>query len=164
VTASPDGGMAERLRKLTDIVIVLAERLDGLETQLRAGSGGVPGAVPWLWLPGPNPGGGEPGQERDLARTLETFVGWYNAVYVGTDGSRARPIPACWPQHPGLAMEIATLAYTWWAANTGRTANIRDAQQWHHQWRPAFTDRLLSWVHPHCLDGHHRAVGAEQGG
>jgi hypothetical protein len=58
-------------------------------------------------------------------------------------------------------MEIATLAYSWHSANTGPAANPREAQYWHHQWRPGFTDRLTrEWVHSDCIDGEHRAAGA----
>jgi hypothetical protein len=63
----------------------------------------------------------------------ETFVAFYNRTYVGMEGTKAKPIPPCWRQHPGLAMEVATLAYNWFAANTGPTANVREAQGWHHQ-------------------------------
>lgn len=93
--------------------------------------------------------------------TLENFVAWYNTVYVGAEGTSARPIPACWRKHPGLAAEVATLAYAWRQANIGSTANARDAQQWHHQHRPGFAARMASeWTHQRCLDGNHQAVGA----
>jgi hypothetical protein len=94
---------------------------------------------------------------------VNSFVAWYNITYVGVDGSRAKPIPGCWRQHPGLAMEVATLAYSWRAANTGNLANPREAQYWHHQSRPGFTDRLArEWVHTDCLDGEHRAAIASE--
>lgn len=92
----------------------------------------------------------------DPETTVESFVAFYNRTYVGLDGGKAKPIPPCWRQHPGLAMEVATLAYTWLTANIGPTANVRDAQNWHHQWRPVFADRLTrDWAHADCLDGHH---------
>ena len=92
--------------------------------------------------------------------TLDNFVAWFNVTYVGLAGGPAKPIPECWRAHPGLAMEVATLAYTWRRANIGDTANVRDAQYWHHQWRPGFAARLTEWVHTHCLDGRHRETGA----
>ncbi len=92
--------------------------------------------------------------------TLENFVVWFNATYLGLPGSPAVPIPECWHEHPGLAMEVATLAYSWRRANLGATANVRDAQYWHHTWRPGFATRLATWIHPHCTDGRHRPVGA----
>lgn len=56
----------------------------------------------------------------------------------------------------GLAAGVASVAYAWQAANTGPAANIRDAQQWLHQWRPGFTDRMTGdWLSVDCLDGLH---------
>ncbi|WP_406690302.1 hypothetical protein REH65_31010 [Saccharopolyspora sp. ID03-671] len=92
--------------------------------------------------------------------TLDNFVAWYNATYVGLTGGPAKPIPECWREHPGLAMEIATLAYSWRRANVGATANVRDAQYWHHTSRPGFAARLGEWTHSHCMDGRHRPAGA----
>jgi hypothetical protein len=60
-------------------------------------------------------------------------------------------------------MEVANLAYSWRAANIGTSASPREAQYWHHQWRPGFTDRLArEWVHTDCVDGEHRAGMAER--
>lgn len=53
-------------------------------------------------------------------------------------------------------------AYSWRAAKIGRAASPREAQYWHHHWRPGFTDRLTrDWIHAGCLDGDHRATGAD---
>lgn len=93
--------------------------------------------------------------------TLENFVSWYNNTYAGVPGAVARPIPACWHEHPGLAQEVGSLAYSWLRSNVGPAANVRDAQHWHHQWRTGFAARLGDWVHPHCLDGRHRPSGAQ---
>jgi hypothetical protein len=60
-------------------------------------------------------------------------------------------------------MEVANLAYSWHAANIGASVSPREAQYWHHQWRPGFTDRLArEWVHTDCVDGEHRAGMAER--
>lgn len=92
--------------------------------------------------------------------TVDNFVAWYNTIYVGPAGQGADAIPACWREHPPLAMEIASLTYAWRRANIGPSANVRDAQQWHHQHRPGFAARMATWVHTRCLDGNHQAVGA----
>ncbi|WP_338596730.1 hypothetical protein [Saccharopolyspora sp. SCSIO 74807] len=92
--------------------------------------------------------------------TVQNFVGWYNTTFLGIAGSQARAIPVCWAEHPGLAQEVAVLAYSWRRAHIGTTANVRDAQLWLQQTRPGFAARLAEWVHPHCLDGRHREVGA----
>jgi hypothetical protein len=117
----------------------------------------------WVWFTPPAAAEDNPDTHNDPRITVDNFVAWYNVTYVGVEGSRAKPIPACWRQHPGLAMEVANLACTWRAANIGSSASAREAQYWHHQWRPAFSDRLTrEWVHAECIDGEHRAAGAAE--
>ena len=117
----------------------------------------------WVWFSPPAAAEDNPDTTDDPQTTVGNFVTWYNITYVGIEGSRAKPIPGCWRQHPGLAMEIATLAYSWREANIGPSAKPRDAQYWHHQWRPGFIDRLnREWTHADCLDSEHRAAGAAQ--
>lgn len=116
---------------------------------------------PWVWFVPPAAAENDPDSDNDPRFTVQNFVAWYNLTFVGLDSSRARPIPACWDRHPALAMEIAALAYTWHAANIGARANPRDAQQWLHQWRPGFSDRLTrDWIHPDCHDGQHHEAAA----
>lgn len=116
--------------------------------------------APWVWFSPPAAAEDDPDGEEDPRFTLSNWVAWYNLTYVGVDGGRARPIPLCWEQHPGLAMEVAALAYTWRAANIGPDANERDNQQWLQQWRPGFADRLVrDYVLPDCLDSNHRDSG-----
>lgn len=146
------GAVDEQLRALTEIIGVLADGLSRLSARVDAmAAGGQAGAGdPAAWVlssPLPHP---------DPQMVVPDFVAFYNVTYVG-EGSRATPIPNCWQRHPGLAMEVATLAHTWREANLGPTSNVRDAQQWHHQWRPAFVDRIArEWVGGGCLDGSHR--------
>lgn len=114
----------------------------------------------WVWFTPPAAGEDEPGSDQDPRVTIENFVAWYNATFAGIEGSRSKPIPSCWQQHPGLAMEVAALAYTWRSANVGPSSSARDAQYWLHQWRPGFADRLTrDWVHADCLDDDHREGG-----
>ena len=111
----------------------------------------------WVWFIPPA------AAEDDPRITVDNFVTWYNLTYIGVDGTRAKPIPDCWRQHPGLAMEVANLAYSWRAANIGGSASAREAQYWHHQWRPGFTERLTrEWIHADCADGEHRAASAAE--
>lgn len=155
--AVPD--VDQQIRALTDIIDTLARalsHLSGRVDRLAARSqeaadeeGDEPAA--WVWFSPPT------ADTDDPQVLVDDFVSFYNLTYVGIEGSRARPIPPCWREHPGLTMEVASLAYTWRAANLGTSANARDAQQWHHQWRPAFADRLArEWAHADCLDGEHR--------
>lgn len=157
------GGLASKVNKLRD-------RLDALESGRTAdedeGDDGTDDKhdQPAPWVVFTPPAAAEDQQHRkdghDPNWTLDNFVAWFNVTYVGLAGGPAKPIPECWREHPGLAMEVATLAYSWRRANIGSTANVRDAQYWHHTWRPGFAARLTDWVHAHCLDGRHREIGA----
>jgi hypothetical protein len=113
----------------------------------------------WVWFHPPAAAEDQPEGVQDPRITIENFVTWFNVTFVGVDGGRAKAIPACWTQHPGLAMEGAALAYSWRDANIGPNARSREAQYWLHQWCPGFADRLRDWVHADCLDGEHRAAG-----
>lgn len=154
------GGLASKVN-------ALARRIDSLENGSTSDSAEGKDEAhdqPAAWVLLTPPAAAE---DREHARdghtpewTLENFVAWFNVTYDGLPGSPAVPIPECWCEHPGLAMEVATLAYSWRRANIGPTANVRDAQYWHHTWRPGFTARLANWVHPHCSDGRHRSTGA----
>lgn len=140
------------LDELAGRVQHLTSRVEALE-QTHAGVGGdrYDGRAAWVIHDPPETHG------NGVTAVLQRFVAWYNAVYIGMPATRARRIPDCWPEHPGLAAEIATLAYSWLDANLGRTASPRDAQYWHHTSRPGFADRLTrEWVHPQCVDGRHR--------
>ncbi|HEX2289387.1 MAG TPA: hypothetical protein VHH53_04150 [Pseudonocardiaceae bacterium] len=170
-----------QITALTEIVGALAAtvsqlnaRVDRLTSANRPGDRGDRGdghdeepenhdPAAWVWFTPPAAAEEDPDIDGDPRITVDNFVTWYNVTYVGVEGSRAKPIPDCWRQHPGLAMEVANLAYSWRAANMGQPANVREAQYWHHQTRPGFTDRLArEWAHTECLDGEHRAAGAHE--
>ncbi|MGH4009669.1 MAG: hypothetical protein ACRDTH_16220 [Pseudonocardiaceae bacterium] len=163
-----------QLNALTEIVGALATTVSQLNSRVdrltRVNGSGDRGdgqgeqdnhdPAPWVWFTPPAAAEDDPGADDDPRITVDNFVTWYNVTYIGIEGSRAKPIPECWRQHPGLAMEVANIAYSWRAANIGE-ASPREAQYWHHQWRPGFTDRLTrEWVHIDCVDGEHRPVGA----
>jgi hypothetical protein len=168
-----DSDVERQITALTGIVGALATTVSQLSDRVKhldkttrsrahsdTGEGHEPAA--WVWFSPPTAAEDDP-KATDPRVTVDTFIAWYNITYVGVEGSRARSIPDCWRQHPGLAMEIATLAHSWQAANIGPAANPREAQYWHHQWRPGFTDRLTrEWIHTDCLDGEHRAAGATE--
>lgn len=151
----------QQIRALVEIVGTVAgslsqlsSRVDRLADDVRQASAD---GEPAEWVCGVPPAGD------DATATVQNFVTFYNATYVGTDGGRSKPIPPCWQAHLALAAEVASLAYMWRAANVGPTANIRDAQQWHHQWRPGFADRMArDWLHADCFDGVHRPSPGER--
>ncbi|OXM43431.1 hypothetical protein [Amycolatopsis alba] len=116
---------------------------------------------PAPWVPFDPPGTVHPAGARDPLVGIALFVDFYNSTYVGLPGSRAIAIPDCWLSHPGLVAEIATLAYFWRAANTGPRANVKEAQYWHHTFRPGFAARLAGeWTHAHCRANSHKDAGA----
>jgi hypothetical protein len=163
-----------QISALTEIVSALAatvaqlnDRVEHLDKTSRSrdhsDTGEPPEPAAWVWFTPPAAAEDNSDTTTDPRSTVDNFVAWYNTIYIGVEGSRATRIPSCWRAHPGLAMEIATLAYSWRAANIGPTASPREAQYWHHQWRPGFTDRLTrEWVHTDCTDGDHRATGAAE--
>jgi hypothetical protein len=156
--------LAEIVSALATTVAHLSDRVDHLDKANRSrGQDDTSDSrkpADWVWFT-PPAAADDPDITDDPRFTVDNFVAWYNITYVGIEGSRAKPIPDCWQRHPGLAMEIATLAYSWHAANVGASASPREAQYWHHQWRPGFTDRLArEWVHTDCVDGDHRPDGA----
>lgn len=168
------GERDQQIAALTEIVGALAQNLRRLEGQVNRIARIVTDTPPsaeqddpaapaaWVWFNPPAAAEDEPDGDQDPRVTVENFVTWYNQTFVGIDGSRSKPIPPCWRQHPGLAMEVATLAYNWRSANIGPSASVREAQYWLHQWRPGFAERLTrDWVYPDCLDGAHRGGGAQ---
>ncbi|WP_034271135.1 hypothetical protein [Haloechinothrix halophila] len=173
-TGHDHGERDKQIAAITEIVGTVAQaqrRLEGRINKLAKTMADSPAAekqeedraapAAWVWFFPPAAVEDEPAAGQDPPVTVENFVTWYNATFVGTEGSRSKPIPACWQQHPGLAMEVAALAYSWRAANIGPSASARESQSWLHQWRPAFADRLTrDWVHADCLDGDHRDGGA----
>ena len=153
------GALATTVSELTDRV----KHLDKANKSRERDTSDSHEPAAWVWFSPPAAAEDDPDPTDDPQTTVGNFVTWYNITYVGIEGSRAKPIPGCWRQHPGLAMEIATLAYSWREANIGPLAKPRDAQYWHHQWRPGFIDRLnREWTHADCLDSEHRAAGAAQ--
>lgn len=161
VPSDDDVELAATLAALTSLLDEFAERIAALESTHKARPLRLGDPAPWALYTPPAAAEHPLHSDQDPLFTLDNFVAWYNLTYVGHTGTRARPIPDCWPEHPGLASEIATLAYTWHQAFTGRDANPRDAQHWHHHTRPGFAERLTSeWIHPHCHDGRHKPTGA----
>jgi hypothetical protein len=133
---------------IADSVAALSGRVDRLASTMESGLSDDCPTVPWL-LSSPDMATADP------AQFLVGFVDYYNATFSGQSG-RPNPIPACWRKHPGLVAEVPALAYAWRAANQSRSANIRDAEQWLHQWRPGFVDRMArDWVPADCFDSCH---------
>ena len=85
---------------------------------------------------------------------LATWVAWWNLRYAPLEHTRR--IPYCWPEHGGLAAEIATLAFSWHRAFNDAKANHDAAQMWHDRWLPGFHQRMRQWIPTDCFDGTHK--------
>src|SRR6266567_1957064 len=93
--------------------------------------------APWVWYSPAAPDDPAENAEEDPRVFVVNFVAAYNTMFAGIEGGRAKPIPGCWEEHPGLAMEVASLAYSWRAANTGPAARVRDNNADATGWSPA---------------------------
>ncbi|MEA5366248.1 hypothetical protein VA596_42430 [Amycolatopsis sp., V23-08] len=137
------------------------EQLNGKIAELESDAQNKPRMAPWLPFSAPPAAEDKQHREQTPVFTVTNFVQYYNAVYVGKGGTRAVAIPDCWPKHPGLVAELATLTYTWRAAHLGKGAKASDAQYWHDRWRAGFAERMITeWTHQQCLTEVHKAVGA----
>jgi hypothetical protein len=90
----------------------------------------------------------------DNVDVLPTWVAWFNSRYTPLD--HTKHIPYCWPEHGGLAAEIASLAFAWRKAFDDVKANHDAAQMWHDRWLPGFLNRLRWWAPSECFDGTHK--------
>jgi hypothetical protein len=171
-TGQDHGERDKQIAAITEIVGTVARNLRRVEGKVNRLAKTVADAPPaaeeedpsepaaWVWFIPPAAAEDEPDGEQDPRVTVENFVAWYNSTFTGVEGSRSKSIPACWQQHPGLAMEVASLAYSCREANIGPSSGVREAQYWLHQWRPGFAERLTrDWVHTDCLDDDHREAG-----
>lgn len=78
-----------------------------------------------------------------LSVTLVDFVCDYNTTFVVTP---AQLVPSCWPAHPALAREIASLYSSWATAFHGSKATPADAEHFYSRTLPGFADRITMWL------------------
>lgn len=88
---------------------------------------------------------------QELWEWLDAVVIWFNTEYVWDH--TAGMIPPCWPQHPHLVHEIATLADQRRRAGLDTSSNT--LEEWHRYSVPAFCERLRQRIKSHC-DEHHQ--------
>lgn len=124
-------------RAIEAIDSVLAKLVDAREGRLKT--------APWCYHNPP------PASDVDV---LATWVAWFNLRYAPLEPGKH--IPYCWPEHGGLAAEVATLVISWHRAFNDVKASTDAAQMWHDRWLPGFFQRLHWWAPPGCFDGEHR--------
>lgn len=142
------GGLRRELDTLRELVQSQSraiEAIDEVLSQLIDVRDGQLLPAPWCYHEPP------PAEDVDV---LPTWVAWFNLRYVPLDPTKQ--IPYCWPEHGGLAAEIATLAFAWSKAFDDVKANHDAAQMWHDRWLPGFLQRMRFWAPRECFDGAHR--------
>ncbi|PRZ39679.1 hypothetical protein CLV47_11843 [Antricoccus suffuscus] len=93
--------------------------------------------LPWSW------DSNDEQLVESLSVTLVDFVRDYNATFVV---KQAQLVPYCWPAHPGLAREIASLYSVWASAFHGSAATPGDAAYFYDRTLPGFQDRVTMWL------------------
>lgn len=112
---------------------------------------GNPALLPRPWEPGSCL---EPELREQLWLWFEDVVIWLNREYTWDVGAQ---IPSCWPEHPHLVHEIATVADA--RRRAALAPNGNDLEDWHRYCLPAFIDRMRGRLKQHCEDGHGRWPG-----
>lgn len=80
---------------------------------------------------------------------LDDVVAWINHQYTwDTDDT----IPTCWPRHPHLIHDLATLADMRYRAGVQPTSDA--LEEWHRFTLPAFTQRMRARLGKHCATHH----------
>lgn len=112
-------------------------------------------------LPRPwDPASAPPELRGQLWGWLDAVADWYNRTY-GALGTQQ--IPGCWPEHPWLVAELATLACLRFTAFTQLAP--QPAEDWHQHAAPRFIDRLRDRMgassSTQCVPGRHVPWPAE---
>ena len=114
-------------------------------TKIRIGD---PAVLPRPWDP---PSCTDPTLREELWHWLDKVVDWFNTEYVW-DHTGGAIIPACWPLHPHLVHEIASLADQRRRAGVDLTSN--SLEEWHRYTVPDFTERLKQRTRTLCDEEH----------
>ena len=120
--------------------------LAGSGTTEQARAVGDPEVLPRPWDPATCR---DPHLRAEVWDWLEAVVIWLNAGYAWDIPAM---IPPCWPRHPHLVHEVATLADQRRRAGLALTSDA--LEEWHRYALPAFTDRMRARLRTGCDDGH----------
>ncbi|WP_447002375.1 hypothetical protein ACRAKI_21875 [Saccharothrix isguenensis] len=92
-----------------------------------------------------------------LRRTVRRWVADYNLVHAV---SSRELIPDCWPQHPGLAHDLAVMVWVYYDSHHDRRTTPLMAGDYHLRHLPGFRSRLDRWLGSDptsCRAGEHPA-------
>lgn len=92
---------------------------------------------------------GTSAQRLELWRWLEDVVLWFNHEYAW---DTSQVIPDCWPEHPHLVHEIASLADERYRAALAYNGGF--LADWHRQSVPLFLNRMRDTIRGHCEERH----------
>jgi len=115
------------------------------------------------WRPGQEPARRPPwswsvlteAEAAELEAVVTSFVESYNEIHATAP---RHVIPPCWPRHPGLAVETAVLAWTWYASHIDPAATAHQAAEYYERYLPGFRSRLddmLGRSPMECRQGSH---------
>ena len=82
---------------------------------------------------------------------LDDVAAWINTEYMWDVGQL---IPSCWPSHPHIVHDLATVADQRRRAGAGLNSDA--LEEWHRYCLPAFIDRIRGRLRDHC-NGDHQA-------
>ena len=80
---------------------------------------------------------------------LDAVVSWLNTDHAWDTSSL---IPGCWPHHPHLIHQLATLADR--RRSAGQATTGEQLEDWHRHALPSLLDRLRGQLNNHCENGH----------
>lgn len=109
------------------------------------------GSIPRPWDPATCPDD----LRGDLWLWLDAVADWINATYIWS----TRGIPPCWPEHPHIAKELASIAAFYVGA--GDSLNVSAMEEWHRYTLPMFLSRLTERLGSGgCSSGSHTVPAA----
>ncbi|ALG06368.1 hypothetical protein [Kibdelosporangium phytohabitans] len=104
---------------------------------------------PWTWS------AMTPDQAAALDTVVERWISTYNKVWAHTE---AEIVPACWRQHPGLAIDTTVMTWGYYFAHHDPRATPLVAVQYHHQALVHFRSAVERWLGEEprkCRTGQH---------
>ena len=104
---------------------------------------------PWTWA------ALTPRERAALATLIDHFVTSYNQTYATTEDDL---IPPCWPQHPGLAYELAVHVWLWYCTHHDPNTTPEHAGDYYLRHLPGLRHRLdhhLGRSPGECRTNHH---------
>jgi hypothetical protein len=91
--------------------------------------------------------------DEDWATARRELRGWLRDVLAARYPRDAQKLTKCWEDHP-LAVDLLTALWVTWAAGLlARSADARDAAEWHLRWRPDLIEAIEEELN-NCRRGH----------